>query len=383
MTTNLQAGKKRDCERNRKIPLFQFLRFRQAKTRDAVHQKNQGFMRRELDKEKKVMERLVRTGEITKENGADCFKETCERRLDGPHWHRIRQHSVLVRDVGFKIAMENEKIRRSVGKRAEQAVVNVIANVAGYHDVGKTLTAPYLINREDGSLFGLGRGQRIDFETELPVLRVSHVEAGMKLLALYKDFIDPQEYILMKLLVGAHHVAYNGQGSASAPSYPDTIGNADVAGLIRIKDGRVMHNQFPDVVRIIRTADVFCAALENRFYLSQSERLINMARRGGVEAEDAALGLVISVAGVDVDPNMVACLMMAMYKIDFEDAKRIVRKLSCHEQGWLDRRGADIKWTLQEVLKRQRFLKAIGEKNESWRKKVNTGLFRRAEVFTA
>ena len=381
MTTRSTAKKEEQKKHNRLVPIAQFLRFRQAKSYDQVYELNRRFMQQGLDKEKKILEGLERSGKISKENGADCFKETCERRLSGPHWSRIRYHSVLVRDVGFKIAMENEEVRRSIGKRTDRTVVNVIANMSGYHDAGKTLTAPYLINREDGTWFGLGRGERIDFETELPVLRLSHVESGMKLLLLYKQYIDPQEYFLMKLLIGAHHVAYDGHGSASAPSYPQKIGSADVADLIKIKDGKVVHNQFPDIVRIIRTADVFCAALENRFYLTQSERLINMAKQGGVEAEDAALGLVISVAGVDVDPHMVACLMRAMYKIEYEDAATIVRKLSCREPGWLDRRGADIKWTLQEVVNRQRFLRSVGEKKESWRKKVNTGLFRRADVF--
>jgi hypothetical protein len=380
MATRKNAGKKRT--KRKSIPLYQFIRFRIAPTREKVEELNQQFMQREIKKEKRHLERLKRKGEISRENGSDCFKETCERRLSGPHWSRIREHSALVRDVGFKIAMENELVRRSLGKRAEQTVINVIANMAGYHDAGKTLTAPYLINREDGTLFRWGHGERIDFEKELPVLRLSHIEAGMQLLSLYRDFIEPKEYFLMKLLIGAHHVAYDGVGSASAPSYPERIRNINVSELIRLNGREVVHNQFPDVVKILRTADVFCAALENRFYLSQSERLVQMAKEGGVEAEDAALGLTISVAGIDVDPGMVACLMMAMYKLDFKDAKTVVRKLSCREPGWLDRRGADIKWTLHEVVKRQRFLRTVGEKKESWRKKVDTGLFRKAEVFS-
>lgn len=378
MTTRRAAGKKK---KQKRIPLIQFIRFRLARSKGRVEELNSRYMHKELRKEERILRRLVRKKKITKENGAEYFKEMCERRMEGAHWSRTREHSVLVRDVGFKMALENEQVRRSLGKRAEQVVINVIANMAGYHDVGKTLTAPYLINREDGTWFGWGRGKRIDFEKELSVLRVSHIEAGMKLLELYRGFIDEKEYGLMRLLMGAHHVAYDGQGSASAPSYPDRIGRKYVSEMIRVKNGKVVLNQFPDVVKIIRTADVFCAALENRFYLSQSERLVNMAKQGGLGAEDAALGLTIAVAGTDVDPNMVACLMMAMYKIDYEDAKKVVRKLSCREPRWLCRKGADIRWTLQEVVKRQRFLQSIGEKKESWRKKVDTGLFKKAEIF--
>lgn len=358
-----------------------FARYKWAGTREKVRQLNCRYMERQLQSEKKRVKMLEAQRKLEPGNGALYFKETCERRLAAAHWGRIREHSKLVRDVGFKIAIENELVRRSIGKRADRALINVIAHMAGYHDVGKTLTAPYLINREDGTWFGVGEGERIDFERELPVLRLSHVEAGMRLLSLYRKYIDPAEYGLMKLLIGAHHIAYDGAGSASAPSYPERIRDINVSGFIRLDGGRVLHNQFPDVVKIIRCADVFCAALENRFYLSQSERLVNMAKQGGIGAEDAALGLTIAVAGVDVDPHMVACLIRAMYQIDYDSAKTIVRKLSCKEPGWLDRRGADIKWTLQEVVKRQRFLHVIGEKKESWRKKVNTGLFMRAEVF--
>jgi hypothetical protein len=382
MTTRSTAQKRKKMQKSKPIPLVMYIRFKRAGSREEVEVLNTRFMKKELAREKRKIRRLERKGEINLENGAELLKETCERRLAGAHWSRIRDHSKLVRDVGFKIAMENELVRRSIGKRADQTVVNVIANMSGYHDAGKTLTAPYLINREVGTILGIGRGERIDFETELPVLRLSHVEAGMRLLSLYREYINPKEYLLMKLLIGAHHIAYDGRGSASAPSYPQIIGNIDVSTLIQLKNNKVTHNQFPDVVHIIRTADVFCAALENRFYLSQSERLVNMAKEGGIEAEDAALGLVISVAGTDVDPHMVACLMMAMYKLEYEDAKSVVRKLSCREPKWLDKRGADIKWTLQEVVKRQRFLRSIGEKRESWRKKVNTGVFRRAEVFS-
>jgi hypothetical protein len=253
--------------------------------------------------------------------------------------------------------------------------------MAGYHDIGKTLISPYLINREEGTLFGIGRGTRIDFEKELSVLRLSHVIAGMRLLRLYKEYIDPEEYLLMRMVIGCHHVAYDGIGTASAPSYPDRIGMEEVGNFIINKNGTVKTNQFPDIVKIIRTADVYCAALENRFYLSESERLVALAKTEGISPEDAAAGLTITVAGTDVDPKMAACLLTAMYDVNFEKAEQIVRKLSCRDAKLLRKRGKDVEWTLAEVIRRRRFLHLIEKKRSGWKKRVDTGLFLLADVF--
>jgi len=381
MTTTTTAEQRRKRPTSQQIPVLQYARFRLARTRESVEGLNQRFIQRELAKEKALVEGMAASGALTKENGAAVFKQMCERRLCGEEWERTRIHSVLVKDIAFKIAIKNEELRRSVGKRPEQVCAKVIANCAGNHDIGKTLIAPYLINREDGTVFGIGRGLRIDFARELPVLRLSHVEAGMQLLALFKDYINPEGYMLMKLLIGGHHIAYNGKGSGSAPSYPGHIGSVKVSEMISLKKGRVRNNQFPDIVKIVHTADVFCAALENRFYLQESERFMNMAKLVGVGGEEAALGLVIAVAGIDVSPRIVACLMMAMLDISYDEAKGRIRDLACPDASYIEKRGEDIKYTLSEVIKKGKFRHILAKKKEDWKDKMDTGLFLLADVF--
>ncbi len=385
MTTSQTARNAQPARKKKpsgQIPFIQYLRFRNAKTREGVERLNDEFVVREIEKEKQHVTDLAKAGDITKENGAEAFVDMCKRRLSGASWKRTREHSVQVRDVAFKIAVNNEERRRSIGKKHEKAGIRLIATVAGYHDIGKTLIAPYLINREDGTVFGIGRGSRINFETELPVLRETHVTAGMKLLRLYRDFIQEDDFELMRLIVLGHHVAYNGIGTASAPSYPEKIGNMKVSGLITIQDGKVRNNQLPSILKIIRAADVYCATLENRFYLNESERFVNMAKAEGIEAEDAAVALLIAVAGIDVDPGMVACLMTARYETDFDYANEIIGRFSCNDPKSLRKKGKDIEWALNEIIKRKRFRLLCSRKKESWKKKMNTGLFLLADVFS-
>lgn len=376
------AIRQADHNMQSRIPSGQFLRFRLARGLQSVTRINERHMERELAKEASLVQRLKRDGKIEKGKGLEAFCRRCKEKLDEPgrkrfRFTRTRKHSIDVRDSTFKIALEHQERRKSQGARVNATLLDVIANTAGYHDIGKTMLAEYLLNREDGTVLGIGKGSRIDPETELPVLRLAHVVAGVKLLRLYKEFMSEEEYFLAKLIIGGHHIAFDGIGSASAPSYPGEIGGTEISGFIKVKGARIS-NRLPDIVKIIRTADVYSACLENRFYLSQSERLIEMAQAEGVRPEDAALGLTITVAGVDVDPRMVAYLIMSMYDVSFDSARELVHRLHCRDVKSLrERRGKDIDWTLTEVLRRRRFLKMV-EKSKKKGGKVDTGLFRLA-----
>jgi len=362
-----------------RIPTGQFLRFKLAWGRQAVDRINRRFVERELEKEGRLVQALAKDGRITAGNGLQAFCRRCKERLDEPgsRFARVQEHSVQVRDIAFKIALAHQERRKEKGARVNTLLLDVIANTAGYHDIGKTMLAEYLLNREDGTVLGIGRGSRIDPESELPVLRLAHVEAGVGLLRLYRNFMSEEEYFLAKLIVGGHHIAYDGIGSASAPSYPDAIGDTDISRLIMVRRDRVS-NRLPDVVKIIRAADVYSACLENRFYLSQSERLIEMAKAEGVLPEDAALGLTIAVAGVDVDPKMATYLVMAMYGVQHGAAEKLVWKLRCRDiQSLRRRRGKDIDWTLTHVLRKRRFLHMV-ERSRRERDRMDTGLFKLA-----
>jgi hypothetical protein len=390
-----------------RIPIAIFERYEGASPEEK-RAYNREEINRELKQEAVIVQDLVRRGILHKGNGVEIFGRTCERRLLLPHCEEVRLHSAHVRDNAKRIALKRaqqlmKKRKKNVGalmlgiikqvieytkrivlkrgqfEKERSEIVSsltlfVIANAAGYHDIGKTMISQYLLNRENGTVGGQG-ARRIDFQTELPILRYSHVLAGMSLLELYRPFIEQTIYRLMRLVIGGHHIADNGVGSAMAPSYPEKIGGISVTDVIELGEEGVIKNKLALVQKVIRTADVFSACLENRKYLDESERLIEQVNVEGVTDEDKVLGLLITVAGTDVDPVMVSYLMMCMYDISFEKAYGIVGLFKHEEPKKLGTRGKDLEWARDEVLKRRRFLSLSRRRNKEWGERIDTGEF--------
>lgn len=349
MATKQLKKAERATKKRPRIPLLQYIRFTRSKSKQETRLLNEHIIGRELEKETRIAEKLQKRGELRPGNGLEMFLETCRRRLGDPRWRRVLEHSENVRRFAYCIAMVRE-IQKN--RPIDGVLLDVVAKVAGYHDIGKTMIAPYLMNREDGTWGGIGKGKRIDFRKELEVLRLSHLDAGMRLLQLYMDFMSKKEYVNSKWIIGGHHLAYDGEGTASAPSYPDKIDGIDVTGFVR---GRGL----PEVARIMRTADVYSAIMENRFYLAESERVVTKVT--GIKADDAALGLLIAVAGTDVDPEMVKCLMIGKYKARSWIAESAVTGLACRQSERLKERGGDIRFSLERVIPMGIFWEVIGQ----------------------
>ena len=339
-----------NVEKRSRIPVVQYFLFRRAKSAAEVEALNAKVTEKGLKEEARMAGRLLKEGILTRGNGLDAFVSACERRMGSPEWHRVREHSERVRRFSYCITETLQKDRRREGKRVERTELEVVGKLAGFHDIGKTLIAPYLINREDGTWFDIGRGMRIDFGKELAVLRLSHVEAGMRFLGLYRQFMSEAEYGYAKQVIGWHHIAFDGIGTASAPSYPERIGGTVMKDYIE-------ECGIPEVARIIRAADVYSAIMENRFYLSESEKVVPNVT--GIRAADAALGMLIAVAGTDVDPGMVEHLIVGKYGVQPEMARDVVSNLACRKADWLKEKGGDIRFSLEWVIPKDSFRDVI------------------------
>jgi response regulator RpfG family c-di-GMP phosphodiesterase len=363
--------KAQEPERLTRIPWFEFRRFKKAGSREEVQALNDRIMQRELDKEKRIAEKLEAKGKLKDGNGLSMFLVACRRRLRDKKWVRWLEHSDNVRKYAFCIARSWEKLKEDNNIKRDLSFLSVIAKVAGYHDIGKTLNAPYLVNKEDGTWFGKGRKERLDFEKELPVLQAGHVEAGARFLDIYRDFMSVSSYEIARWIIEGHHIAYDGIGTGGARSYPKKMDNVPVK---YTADKRAI----PEAARIARAADVYSAIMENRFYLDESERVVTKVT--GMSDDDKALGLLITVAGTDVDPEMVKCLMMGKYHIEENVAEASVADLRCWDPERLRIRGQDMIFARANVLEEDAFLDIISRRNPRWDGNTDFNVFCRGEL---
>ncbi len=343
-----------------KIPFFQYLSFRRAKNREKVELLNERVTRGELRKEARIVRKLRRKGKLREGNGLEMFVQACKRRLGKPDWHRVEDHSERVRRYSYCIAKALD--------HTDVAFARVVGLVAGNHDIGKTLIAQYLVNREDGTWFGIGKADedgngRIDYEKELWVLRHSHLEAGLRFLRLYAEFMKKEEYDIAKWIIGGHHIAFDGIGSAGAPCYPSRIGEVSTRRYLKTHELSV-------AARIVRTADVYSAIIEDRFYKKKEERIGEKAK--GMKKDDAALGVLITVAGVDVDPEMVKYLIIGKHNTKPDVARDVVANLACREPKWLQKRDGDWDFSIEWVIPKERFQNVIKQRDSYWDQPVNT-----------
>lgn len=330
------------------IPLGQYLLFSGEKSRADIAEINQEIVEEELKEEKRIARRLWNSGDLRPGNGLFAFTQACKRRIKMPQWYRVDDHSERVRRYACCIA-------DAMG--AEPDMFRIIMNVSGFHDIGKTLIAQYLINKEDGTENGHGKDVPLTFD-ELMVLRPSHIEAGVRFVRLYANYMSELERNLTAWIIGGHHMAYNGKGSASGRGYfPQTIIQGGLGAHMK---GR----NIPLAARIVRCADVYSAIMENRFYLDKSRRFLEGVK--GMDKDDAALGPLISVAGTDVDPELVKCLIMGRYDVDQPDAEAIVMALACREMRVLEEKGGDIDFSLDHVLSDDSFLGLLPAKTGKW-----------------
>jgi len=336
------------------IPLDQFLQFKGASDRAETEMLNGLVVQKEMDEEKKRVYRLMHRGSLRRGNGLEYFIHACKRRLSIPWCFRTEEHSERVRRFSCCIA-----------KGSDPEIYRIIMMISGYHDIGKTLIAQYLVNREDGSVNGLGRGERIN-KGELSVLRHSHIDVGLDFFNLYAPFMSRAEAEHGSWIVGGHHMAHDGKGSASGFGYfpKIVIGSGFSNELIR--------GNIPISARIVRCADVYAAIMENRFYLEKSEGIINKA--GETLADDAALGLLIAVAGVDVEPKMVGRIIMERYGVSSNEAAGLIKALQCSNSSLLEKRGSDIDFSIAHVLPEPRFRRLIALRNRLWDEPMDTAV---------
>ncbi len=336
------------------IPLGQYLLFSGEKSRADIAAINQEIVEERLKKERRIARNLMRSGALRRGNGLAMFSEACKRRVRMPQWYRVDDHSERVRRYACCIA-------NAMG--ADPDLFRIVMKVSGFHDIGKTLIAEYLINKEDGTENGHGKDVALTYD-ELMVLRPSHIEAGVRFVKLYASHMSELERSLTAWIVGGHHIAFNGKGSASGRGYyPQTIMQEGTGAHMKGKN-------IPLEARVVRCADVYSAIMESRFYLDKSRRFVE--RVSGMDKDDAALGPLISVAGTDVDPEMVEYLIMGRYDVDQNDAKAIVMALACRERKVLEEKGGDLDFSINHVLPDDSFLGLLSVKTGKWDRPMDT-----------
>lgn len=171
------------------------------------------------------------------------------------------------------------------------------------HDIGKTFLPTAIVEKELGVRFaGIAafRDRRLT-DDERRVLRKEHVSAGTD----YVRLFGAGEHIKIMLdMVGLHHVMYNGKDTC-VPSYPSLLSGKNL----------------PFHARIAKTADFVSAVLPRHY--SATTAVLSL---------DGAVAYSVSVAGMELDPTSVQCLMCGMYDIDPPEAKKMIERLS-HPDG--------------------------------------------------
>lgn len=214
-------------------------------------------------------------------------------------WSYTRRHSLEVGFMGYLIAGE------AVSNRLPEAagLDPKLAFAGGFiHDIGKTFLPLSLVVKELGVEFDIRfvhfcllEGKRMT-SVERNVLRNEHVAAGTR----YVRLFGAGEHIRTMLdMVGLHHVMYNGEDSLS-PSYPSQVRGMDL----------------PFQARVAKVADFISATLPRHY------------REGEwVETVDHAVAYAIAVAGRELDPLAVRCVMTGIYRVSLEETGRMLQKL--------------------------------------------------------
>ncbi len=274
-----------------------------------------------------------------------------DSREDGrTKWSYTKHHSLEVARFVYVMACE----ARMNGVAGAEALEPDLAFAGGLiHDVGKTFLPMYILVKELGVDFGLLTLFR-DWpltETERRILREEHISIGTRFVRLF----GAGEHTRMMLdMVGLHHVLYDGANSG-VPSYPSHIRGRDL----------------PLHARIAKVAD-FLSAVMPRHYRSN----------GYIHSIDGAAAYAVSSAGVELDPDAVACFITGRFSVDFGEAKALVARLShpMGHEGLCDVHLGRV-YTKDIVLKDAEFLGMLERQDQGKAAAYNSALGRLAHGF--
>jgi hypothetical protein len=138
-------------------------------------------------------------------------------------------------------------------------------------------------------------------DNEKHILREEHLAAGTTYVRIFGGNGEVRTILDM---VGLHHVMFNGKDSV-APSYPKLLRGSEL----------------PFHARIAKTAD-FLSAILPRFY----------REHGWVESFRSSIAYSLAVAGRELDPKTVACILTGTHDMSFQEATRMV-ELFMHPEG--------------------------------------------------
>jgi HD-GYP domain-containing protein (c-di-GMP phosphodiesterase class II) len=214
-------------------------------------------------------------------------------------WSYTRRHSLEVGYFAYIIASE---AKSQGAEEAAETDPGMVFAGGFIHDIGKTFLPLALVVKELGVEFDatfvhfcLLEGRAMT-SVEKDVLRNEHVAAGTR----YVRLFGTGEHIRTMLdMVGLHHVMYNGEDSLS-PSYPSQVKGMNL----------------PFQARAAKTADFISATLPRHY------------REGAwVQTFEDAIGYAVAVAGRELDPLAVRCLLTGLYKVGAEEAGRLIDRL--------------------------------------------------------
>lgn len=246
---------------------------------------------------------LLEEGIDIKEKGVDALVKMTNRRLstmENGRGNYTRVHSREVATLAWTIIVE-------AIKRGHPEATNIDPRyifAGGYtHDVGKTLMPNALLFKELGIRMG-----RWIFSKGIKMTSVEraaldeHVRLGSEYARLFWDPAQKVELGIVRDMIGLHHVMYDGLGTAY-PSYP--------AGL--------RGSELPLHARIAKTADFLSAVLPREYRPIYQQQW--------VKTLEHATAYAITVAGTELDPFTVSCLLTGVYEITPRQADDLVLSL--------------------------------------------------------
>ncbi|MDD5339720.1 MAG: HD domain-containing protein [Candidatus ainarchaeum sp.] len=258
---------------------------------------------------------LRREADAREGKGLGALVQAAHRRLIGMENGGGRDTNKHSREAATLAgAIINEGIQRDLPETRGVDPKCIFAG--GYvHDVGKTVLPRALLSKEGGiEIFGLRLllGVKLTI-VERCTLRHEHIRLGSEIGKIYWNRDDDTSLIIAQDMIGLHHVTYNGQ-DGSYPSYP--LGKRGM--------------DLPFHCRIAKTADFVSAVLPRKYRPVYQQQWIT--------AVDEAVGYAIMMAGTELDPLTVSCLLTAMYDIKPGEADALVERLrySGDQKGLLD-----------------------------------------------
>ncbi len=246
---------------------------------------------------------LIKQG-AHRRRGLDALVEVVSQRLydlDGTGKSYTYCHSPEVATLCY--VMFREAVERRLPGTAGTSARAVFGG--GYvHDDGKTFLPHALLAKERGVKIGhlrILRGIKLT-DVERSALRYCHLAFGSAHAELFKYGSDDQDLAVAIRMIGLHHVAYNGQDTAYL-SYPAGVKGADLELYCRIA----------------KTADFISAARPRHYRPHYQTEWVHSLRH--------AVAYAIAVAGRELDPLTVSCLITGMYDIKPDAADRMVGRL--------------------------------------------------------